>query len=268
VAGTLPANVRPDAIILRPNPNPFHPDQDICFGRFTDRGAAVVDHFGSVLGILYDEVDIPQNGRHVIHGVAAPILSVLAALKAASGIAVAVATANAPDQVRTTSSMQAVPNEAIAPVLRGAPTRIPIRVPAGLAPHTEVPEALAESPGGRWIVETWRRHRDEIRRLIDHNRNVAARWHLGGGPALLQALIRSMYADAATLPASIDGRPLATCIDRIADAFLRYGSVALRHDLTSLRAALPPIDGLSYSELVRAVADAVAAANLADASEA
>ncbi|HYT77206.1 MAG TPA: hypothetical protein VEL79_20790 [Vicinamibacterales bacterium] len=268
VAGTLPPGVRPDAIVVRPNPNPFHPDQDLCFGRFTDRGAVIVDHFNSVLGVLYDEVDIPDNGRHLIHGVATPIRSVLDALKVASGVAVAVATAATPDQVRTTSSMQAVPSDAVHPARRRVPVRVVSPAADAGSNATDLQRALAGSRGGRWILASWLAHRDEIRRLIVENRRVAARWRLGGGPALLQALIRSMYADSATIPASIDGQPIAACISRIAGVFLPYGSAALRVDVARLRAVLPPIDGLSYSELVSAVADAVAAANLPDPSEA
>jgi hypothetical protein len=94
--------------------------------------------------------------------------------------------------------------------------------------------------------------------LISENGKVAARWHLGRGPALLQALIRSMYSDSASIPASIDGQPIATCLDRIANAFIKHGSDGLRRDLARLRATLPPIAGLSYSDLIAAVAEAFA----------
>ena len=114
-------------------------------------------------------------------------------------------------------------------------------------------DELSRSPSGRLVVGLWSEHRLEIRRLVDHNRRVATIWHRSGGPALLQALLRAMDSPALRLPAFINGAPVAACVDRIAGAFSKYGSPALRDDVLRVRSALPEIGGASFADIVVAL---------------
>ena len=241
--GTLPSGVRADAIVIRPNPNPKQPNSDLCFSQRGDRGAVVVNDYNQVLGLLYDELDIPDaQGHHLIHGVAMPIQNVLDALKDGAGVEVTLAGANTVGEVQTTRSRTALPEALIAPAA-GPPSGAD---EGGVA---AVPETVA----GRWLAAAWATHQAELRRLIASNRKVAAIWHRSGGPALLQALARVFRIASARFPALVNGTPTGLSIDWLAKTFSRYGSQRLAHDLTLLRSFLPPVEGLSGHELLATV---------------
>jgi hypothetical protein len=52
------------------------------------------------------------------------------------------------------------------------------------------------------------------------------------------------------IPAVIDGQPVDECVDKIIDTFAAYGSDALRADIAAHRAAVPPLAGRSYHEIL------------------
>jgi hypothetical protein len=243
----LPAGVRPDAILVRPNPNPKTPTEDICFSNYIDRGALLMDDKDRVIGLLYDEMDIPEpGGRHVIHGVATPIHIVLSELNALQGTDVALHTTKLIDEVHTVKRS----SEAVDPV--GSPV-----MPFRLAPESRtrlenLRDRLALSPGGRLVVALWNAHRGEVQNLIARNRKVATVWHRSGGPALLQALARSTDRDP-TIPAELNGMPTETCLERIARVFDRYGGQSLRSDLARVRPLLPRASGAPLGDLLTAI---------------
>lgn len=245
----LPAGVLADAMLIRPHPNPKKPTEDLHFSRFMDRGAAIINRGNKVVGVLYDEVDIPEGGRHVFHGVATPIGVILDALRAQAGVDVQVASATEMDHVRGASARVAIARDAAT-----GPT-IPVRVPrrARFAAPLVLPDELSWSPRGQVFAAAWREHQSEIRDLIDHNRKVATVWHRSGGPALLQAVVRAFHSTAVTMPHSINGLPVAACLDRLAEALSRHGSSALRADLARVHSLLPPLGGLTYVEMLAAV---------------
>jgi hypothetical protein len=248
VAGTLPPGVRADAMIVRPNPNPSRPGQAICFSHLVDRGALVVNSFNQVVGILYDEVDIPDGGVTIRHGVAMPMQIVLDALKNVAHINVVMATANAPDVVHTTNTRTMTEIDA---------STLPLIAPAsGQDLVTELPDEISHSLPGRLAIALWIDHRAEIRHLIDHNRKVATVWHRSGGPALLQAAIRAYHTPSLTLPATINGLPIADCVARIASVFRKHGSASLQSDIDHLYSVLPPLANRSLRDLVAGLAPA------------
>lgn len=220
--------VLPDSFLIEPHTDPGSTaaDEDIHFARFVDRGAAVVDGGGNVVGILYDEVKAVRDGRNIFCGVAAHIEPALRALETHAGLALKVAKAQEPDVVHTANARVAdEPNER----------------------SRTLPDGLIASPAGRLLDTAWREHERELRDLIDHNRRVATAWHRSGGPALLQAVIRAANVPASTLPDSVDGQPASACLDRIAHAFQKFGSDALRTDVARIRSLLPPPGGLSLT---------------------
>ena len=260
VRGTIPAGVRPEAMIIRPNPNPSKPTEGICFSHFLDRGALVVNWFNKVVGLLYDEIEIVESGRKVVHGVATPIHIVLDQLKNSAGVDVQMAKAEKPDQVQTAIARQAMPPEAAMPPVAETPQprrepipgfAAPLPVPAGA--FARLREELSRTPTGAFAMSMWLRHGREIRDLIDHNRRVATVWHRSGGPALLQALVRAVHVPSAIVPATINGVPIAEGIDRVAHVFRKYGSPDLQEDVAQLQSQLPPIGGLSLDEILAAV---------------
>ncbi|HEY1307859.1 MAG TPA: hypothetical protein VGF24_30110 [Vicinamibacterales bacterium] len=237
VEGTLPPNVRPDAIIIKPHPNPAKPNQPIAFALDNDRGAAIVNEFNKVVGVLYDTVPIPVNGVSVIHGVALPIQVALDLLNALPGIGVDVPQTVVPDQVHTTA------HRMITEVAAATP---PVTATALEWLETE----LSKSARGRLAIALWKEHRGEIRALINQNRRVAAAWHGSGGPALLQALSRAFHMPSVIVPTAVNGRPISACIERLARAFDKHGSARLRADIGQLHSMLPSIGGRTLAELL------------------
>jgi hypothetical protein len=208
-----------------------------------------------VVGVLYDEIDIAHNGMQVTHGVATPIDVVLTSLNALPDIDVVVATANAPDQVRTVHLATAL-DLPTAPISTGRRPSLEPRVSGLTEAHGPawgfdwLLRQLSGSAAGRLITAMWTDHQWEIRHLINDDRRVATVWHRSGGPALLQALIRAWNIPSATLPSTVNGLPIATCFNRLARAFSQYGSPGLQADMATLHGLLPPIGGLSLAEAI------------------
>jgi hypothetical protein len=100
------------------------------------------------------------------------------------------------------------------------------------------------------MLEVWHRHQGELRMLIDRNRRVATAWHRNGGPALVQAFARAVRVPGETMPPSVNGVPLALCLERLSEAFCRYGSTALVSEITRLRSTASSIAGLTLTEIL------------------
>ncbi len=243
--GTLPSGISPDAILVAPNADPLQPDAELCFSQPVDRGALVVNDDAQVLGMLYGEVDIPDaNGRRMLHGVAAPIQTVLDALNQAAGLNLAIASTNSVNHPETTHART-----------REAPSARPAEPARDWLDEVRRDE-LVRSASGRWLAGRWHTHQQEMSRLIAGNRKVAAVWHRSGGPALLQAVAATMRNESTTMPSLVNGVPLRASIDRIAAILCRYGSAQLRADLGLLQARIPSVEGLTARDFLAAVAEA------------
>ncbi|CCQ90846.1 hypothetical protein NITGR_430013 [Nitrospina gracilis 3/211] len=261
VHGTLPAGVNANAMLIRPNPNPSRPGDDISFSHFGDRGAVVVNEDDKVVGLLYDEIEIPSgsSGR-ILYGVATPIQIVIDQFNSVDSVQITVATATQVDDVQTASnsSMVAVADNAGSTVFRPQPQASPViflptreAAPVGVGAYARLKQDLSLSGTGRMIAAVWKKHQEEISHLIETNRRVATVWHRSGGPAILQALVRVFYTPSARVPQQINGEPLSDCIDRSNSIFNKYGSESLRRDLTLLKQALPDIAGMTYREILK-----------------
>lgn len=254
-----------DAIVVRPNPDPsVAAGTQLYFAQRGDSGSALVNSTSEVVGLVHSSALDPGPG--VGQGAAIPIDVVLAQFQAQEAIAVDVATAASAGVVNTVpgSAMVEVPPELV-PGLTGAPAAYPVFTPAaapwlpGIAPPPAGALAglqadLDASESGRLLTATWLRHHRELLDLVNGNRRVAAVWHRSGGSALLQMLVRMLGQPTMALPQTVNGLPMPACLDRIQQAFARFGSARLRGDLKRLRAVLPDPAGLTYPQIITTLA--------------
>jgi hypothetical protein len=125
-------------------------------------------------------------------------------------------------------------------------------VPLSAAP-ANVERDLDRSRAGRLLMTVWLEHQAELLTLINTNRRVTLAWHRSGAAALAQTLARMALQPELSLPFTINGRPLHECLDRMQEAFERFGSVRLRRDLTRVRRLLPDLAGLTYRQILDAL---------------
>ena len=131
--------------------------------------------------------------------------------------------------------------------------------PGGTLPPVEdvlarVGADLDHSAAGRRLIDLWLDHHDELLKLVDERRRVTIAWHRGGGPVLMHALLHAAVDPAVTLPRAINGESTARRLDRIFTAFHAAASPELRRALDRTRAALPDPAGLTYPQLLTALA--------------
>jgi hypothetical protein len=251
---TIPSNV----LIINPNPAPSGGTSFFAFEG--DSGAAVVNTASQVVGLVYSRDDAG-------HGYALMIGGVLSRLAADLGgsVPLDVATASAAGIVHTVpgAAMVAVPAEvvsALTPGLAGAP-QAPVLAPAGgwalPAPppvsFDHVARDLDRSPAGRRLITLWSEHRAELFRLVNTNRRIATTWHRSGAAAIFQLLARMAVDPGVRMPDTVNGQPLAACVDRVHAMLSRFASPALREDLNGIRAWLPGVAGLTYPQILQAL---------------
>jgi hypothetical protein len=107
----------------------------------------------------------------------------------------------------------------------------------GLPPAVQILRSRVEAlPGGIQLAATISRHFSEVRRLINHNRRIAAMWHRSEGPRMLRrAFLGAMDPHA---PAAIRTPLHRKYFERWFDLLLQYGSPALRRGITQYRSVL------------------------------
>lgn len=252
-------------IVIQPNPNNGNFKSRFAIGG--DSGSVIVNDAKQVVGLLCQ--GDPEKAVYG-YGYALRIDHVLDRLRVTDGIDVDVATATNPGEVHEVPrrTFTEVPPEiaeriAAGPAERRAFTGTGNRAPVGrpwfsdVAPGprtvTAVRDDLASCAAGRALIELWQAHREELRGLVDRNRRVTIAWYRGGGAALMQLMLRLPTDSSRTLPGTLSGVPLMTCVDRLADVLAREGSPALRDGLVRARALLPDLAGLSYPEIVAAL---------------
>jgi len=256
--------VADNVIIIDPIPNPAAGTGEITFFDIEgDSGSALVNESNEVVGLVFARNDVGQ-------GIAYEIGHVLARLKDTDGLTVEVATATDENEEHTVpgASSVALPAEmaeliAADPreerVFLGADGRAPLARPwfSDLPPsEPTVARVLADlraSGSGRLLLELWGRHREEVIRLLDHDRRVTLAWHRGGGAALTQLLLRLPAQPGRPLPRTLYGRPLMDTVDGLHRVFASRASAPLRADLARAREVLPQLGGLTYAEIVAAL---------------
>ncbi|MCE3555577.1 S1 family peptidase [Pseudonocardia sp. RS11V-5] len=253
-----------NVMVVRPNPNSAIKATDWTY--FSDRGdsgSVVVNDNSEVVALHYGAA--PDSKLKTNNGLELPITTILGLFGSADGIPVRIATATADGVVQTVPANHTlrIPAE-LAPALAGPPPGVRVLAPPDvpLLPSTPspTPELLAgisaqlrASPGGRQIAALWLEHQPELVSLVNEHRRVAIVWQRSGGPALVQTLIRMVDRHDITLPAKVNGQPLASSVSRIHDAFAAQASPGLRNALSSARAALPDLAGLSFPQIIAAL---------------
>lgn len=244
---TIPDNV----LIINPNPAPS-PGTSF-FDWEGDSGAALINDPGQVVGLVYSRDDAG-------HGYALMIGGVLSRLSADLGAGVTLDVATAGGTV-SGAAMAAVPQEVVSALAgeQASAARPRVLAPAGQWALPEPPPTsfdhieldLDRSPAGRKLTAMWREHQAELTRLVNTNRRLAATWHRSGAAALFQLLLRMTVDPAVRLPETVNGQPLAACIDRIHAMLTGSASPGLRMDLDWVRAWLPGIAGLTYPQILQ-----------------
>jgi len=262
-------------IVVRPTPDPSLPaGRRIYFQQGGDSGALLVDDAAQVVGLMKAKGDVSAN---VSVGAAIAIENVLNGFQTNEAITATVATATTTGVVNTVpgSAMVALPVEALA-LLDPAGDRytpggaqqgsqgVPIRVPVGsetfgdlgLEPRlalARVQRDLDRSETGRFLICLWLGHQDELLRLINENRRVAAVWHRSGASALVGLLARMVGQPEVALPETLHGHPVRRTLEQMREVLLRFGSPRLRADLERAQDALPDPGGRTYPQLIAAL---------------
>ena len=100
-------------------------------------------------------------------------------------------------------------------------------------------------------------HFDEVKRLIDTNRRVAAVWQRHGGPLLVRRIVLGEEDADPPLPERIGHRPVQALIDRLVAILERYGSGTLKADVARYRAFVRRLPGLKLADIDTALVDEV-----------
>jgi hypothetical protein len=209
------------------------------FADWGDSGAAVVNDANEIVGLLFGMASLTSGQPQVGWGFAWGIKELKDRFNA-DGIELIcpVGTLNVKKVAQVRPGDDAAPQQ--------------LGEPAVLARQVE--EDLEASELGRSIVALWMQHSHELNQLVTGNKRVAARWMRLGGSALLQSALRAAYSPELTVPEQIEGRSADACLGDILDLFDKYGSPQLRADIRAYRALLPSVAGLTYPEIVAALA--------------
>ena len=110
---------------------------------------------------------------------------------------------------------------------------------------------LMSFPAGHQYAELVSRHFDEVFRLINTNRRVAAVWHRNHGPTLVHVGMAILDdPDHAAFPMTIGGAPASEVFDRILSSWRLHGSPGLATDIDAYREALLALPGAGLVELL------------------
>ncbi len=258
-------------IIIRPNLPADAGTAIVFFAIGGDSGAALVNSDREVVGLVWARDDLGNGyAYHIDH--------VLKRLNDIDGFDLEVAVSDDPDAVHIVpgGTFTEVPEEiaerlAADPAERraftGTGTRAPLAAPwfsdVVPAPRTVagVLDDLAASDAGRQLIGLWEAHRREARGLVEGDRRVMLAWHRGDGAALMQLMLRLPGDPRRHLPETLNGRPLMQCVDGVAAALSRAASPGLRDALERVRAVLPDLAGLTYSQIVAALGTRAAGAD-------
>jgi hypothetical protein len=254
-------------IIITPNPNPAaKPGDEVVFAVEGDSGAAIVNEANEVVALLHHVAK--DTGE--VH--CTPIEQVLGRF-AKRGLTLEVAhplDGRPPVFTVPGGAKIALPPEVLAQFAADPGMRSGFRgdgdlAPVGQAWFTDVPppagtfervqEDLCSSADGRLLVAFMERHGPELTRLPYRDQRFRLAWHRGGGSMITQLLLRMLLHPEQTLPATLTGVPLMTCVDRILAEVRRCASPAALADLAEVRAAIPDLAGLSYQGILDALAD-------------
>jgi hypothetical protein len=182
-----------------------------------DSGAAIVNADGKLVGLHFAGANLPGGAADPLHSNNSHIHPVLAALN--------VAAITRAHPVRHSDNAAAVDLSAAASIDLQPDDTVPLR------------DKLLASEEGRRLEALFRAHREEVVRLVNHNRRVTVAWQRGQGPAYLNRVARSARARDASVPRQIGGVTRAELLEGLARALVEHGSPALAADVERHREA-------------------------------
>jgi hypothetical protein len=250
-------NISNNVLVVKPNPAPVATETSF-FLFEGDSGSVLINETGQVVGLLYARDDAGQGYALMIDGVLKRLAADLG-----SGVTLDVATASAAGQVQVVpgAAAAAVPHEVVSALAGGqaSAARTPVLAPVGQWALPEPPptsfghvrEDLRRSPTGRRLAAMWQEHQGELSTLINRNRRVTATWYRSGAAAMFQLLLRMTIDPAVTMPETVNGQPLAACIEQVHALLARSASPRLRVELDWVRSWLPAIAGRTYPQILQ-----------------
>ncbi len=202
-------------------------DDILVFADAGDSGAALVNADNEIMGLVFSGTVRTVNNKNHLWGVATPIEAIT------SAFGLTIETATTVQEARTTAA---------APLAAASYGRL-----------REMEQEITSTPAGRTYAELVKRHFPEAQHLVNTNRRVATVWHRSGGPQIVQAVLDLAHRRDKPLPAEIDGKPLAACLERFKKVMARYASPALAADLARFSPRLESFAGFTYAELLSAL---------------
>jgi subtilisin family serine protease len=142
---------------------------------------------------------------------------------------------------------------AAAPVAR--PVAEPLSWPERL---DEWSRAFGHRPAWNLCAALVSLHFDEVKRLIDSNRRVAAVWQRHGGPGLVRSLVFAPEPQDPPVPSALAAAAPRELIEKLLTILLRFGGPSLRDDIMRHGKLLQAMPGASWDELDRLVSGGAA----------
>lgn len=219
-----------------------------------DSGAPLLNIKNELVGIVFAEADVktihppPEPDTTTAYGVASAItlittelnVEIMTVKNTPAGVQTAPTSYPRPIGDFPTLPTNVALNEAAQPgddaLIRGGIAAIDSR-------------RLATTLVAQQIAVAARRHREEIGRLSRSARVVAA-WRRYGGAALIGRLRQATSAEEMVIPAGIDGRPFAECVQRFSAILKRCASATLCADAAPFAVHLQQAAGLGHRELL------------------
>jgi hypothetical protein len=238
---------RTNLMVTTPNVSPeVKGGQTLYFNDHGDSGAALVNDDNQIVGLHF----AGDDDTALVHkSLALPIKDIIDrfADPTAEGISIRPATADRKGQVQKVPPAAPPP----APDRQGAMMARPVPGPGALA---RVDADLAGSAAGRRLRALWADHHTELLGLVEHRQRVAVAWQRGGGPVILDTLLRMAADPALAMPATINGQPPMRRIASLHAVFHANASPQLRRTLDHALAAVPDPATLTYDQLLAAIA--------------
>jgi subtilisin family serine protease len=123
---------------------------------------------------------------------------------------------------------------------------VPVSWPERLQAWTDI---LGKHPAWNLCAALVSQHFDEVKRLIDTNRRVAAVWHRHGGPDLVRSIAFADRPPDPPIPASLATTPSFELLARLGKVLMRFGGASLRCDIERHAALMRSLPGASWNQL-------------------
>lgn len=128
----------------------------------------------------------------------------------------------------------------------------PVTIIATPPDHTALlRESFLGTNRGPEFLNMFKKHFEEVRRLINTNKRVATIWHRSKGPAWVRAGFRAINSPEASIPFEIEGLSIIEGLKRMAEILKRYGSEVLIDDITNYESELNKVKkGMGLNEII------------------